>query len=927
MIKHYKVGLRILIAIALSIPSKGNAFSKGETGGWEDSGKNSNPKNANVQTPATCGSITLTTQAEVDAFPSTYGCGEVTGLLLIAGFDDITNLDSLISLRTVGSILIRDNDKLTNLDGLSGLTRVGFCDFCGHSGLSILRNPELSDIQGLTSLHRVDGNLVISSNAKLSNLAGINGVTSVGGMVEISDNPSLTNLDGLSSIDSIGVGSGGFHGTKSLEISGNAALTNVQGLRGLTSLPAGLFIESNATLPNLDGLNSLTKIGEKTSASAGYNSDLVVRSNPSLVNIDGLGGVTAITGSLIVEANSVLADIDGLGGVTRLLGSLMISNSPALTNLDGLSSITRIGGDLWISNNSNLTSLAGLSSLTYVGAGGGPFPGLHINGNDKLANLNGLDRLSAIGGMMMISNNAKLANLDGLSLLASIGNRSPSYHESLIISKNPALISVKGLISLSSLTGELVIENNASLPNLDGLDSLKTIYGDPGNLIVRGNASLTNIKGLSSLTSVRLGSVIISNNPSLVNLDGLSSLTAIYGSAAYGGNRLEIKNNASLINVDGLSSLSQITSGSSDYLLVVDNPNLMRCCGLYKVLKAMSRKAGCKSPFSCLNVTISGNGAGCTEDDILAGGSCPPTCPQGGQAPLNKYVSAEQGWGYAPHSTNIIVQNYESGIMYELRKSKDNSLVAGPQPGSIGLYAGGITVTTEYRVLARNPKTGCENEMSTHPVINILHEPSKCSSVPVEKELYAENSSVPPGAATNILVLNGEGGVVYVLRNDRNDSWVAGPYSADVGLNTGALDTTATFNVLAIDEKTNCTAEMSQKVTVSVVGGQRTAARTRSDAGLHADAISERGTGSPLILYPNPSRGEFNVVMEDDYTGLYNLLVRDISGMTLEKQTILKDGRVAKAHVDLRQAGEGVYILSVYGNNGMTMNRKIVITN
>ena len=91
--------------------------------------------------------------------------------------------------------------------------------------------------------------------------------------------------------------------------------------------------------------------------------------------------------------------------------------------------------------------------------------------------------------------------------------------------------------------------------------------------------------------------------------------------------------------------------------------------------------------------------------------------------------------------------------------------------------------------------------------------------------------------------------------------------------------------------------------------------------------LQKGGTGSHLILYPNPTRGEFNVVIEDDYTGLCNLLVRDFSGRTLEKQTIIKDGRVAKAHVDLRQAGEGVYVLSVYGNNGMTMNRKIVITN
>src|SRR5688572_33354737 len=83
------------------------------------------------------------------------------------------------------------------------------------------------------------------------------------------------------------------------------------------------------------------------------------------------------------------------------------------------------------------------------------------------------------------------------------------------------------------------------------------------------------------------------------------------------------------------------------------------------------------------------------------------TCPDD-QLPQDKFVFAENPEGQAPHSTNIIVNQYEAGILYELRKDSDNTLVAGPQPGSIGLFVQGVTETTSYFVIARNPDTGCE---------------------------------------------------------------------------------------------------------------------------------------------------------------------------------------------------------------------------
>jgi len=107
-----------------------------------------------------------------------------------------------------------------------------------------------------------------------------------------------------------------------------------------------------------------------------------------------------------------------------------------------------------------------------------------------------------------------------------------------------------------------------------------------------------------------------SNNPSLTNLNGLSSLKQIRGYKSTGGG-LEIKNNTSLTNVDGLSALTAIEAVKS-YLTVTDNSQLASCCGLYNVLNSSSLNCS----YGCSYVTLSGNGAGCTRDEILA--ACVP---------------------------------------------------------------------------------------------------------------------------------------------------------------------------------------------------------------------------------------------------------------------------------------------------------------
>jgi hypothetical protein len=95
----------------------------------------------------------------------------------------VTNLD-MPNLTSVGGNLGIEVTSLTNLDGLSSLTSVG-------GDLAITSNDVLTDISGLSSLTSVGGDLNISNNDALTDISGLSNLTAVGGALSIANNPAL----------------------------------------------------------------------------------------------------------------------------------------------------------------------------------------------------------------------------------------------------------------------------------------------------------------------------------------------------------------------------------------------------------------------------------------------------------------------------------------------------------------------------------------------------------------------------------------------------------------------------------------------------------------------------------------------------------------------------------------------------------------
>ncbi|HRJ16579.1 MAG TPA: hypothetical protein PLI34_16395, partial [Saprospiraceae bacterium] len=168
-----------------------------------------------VQCPT--GDLTFSTQQEIDDFPVDYpGCTVMPYSITITGAD------------------------ITDLNGLSQLVSIG-------GNMECIDNPLLNDLTGLSALTSIGGYLNITLNPQLTSLNGLGALASVGDFIDINSNAALANLDGLQNLGSI---------STSLVITGNPSLTNLSGLAGLTSVN-DFGIADNPLLTSLAGLENV----------------------------------------------------------------------------------------------------------------------------------------------------------------------------------------------------------------------------------------------------------------------------------------------------------------------------------------------------------------------------------------------------------------------------------------------------------------------------------------------------------------------------------------------------------------------------------------------------------------------------------------------------------------------------------------------
>lgn len=418
------------------------------------------------------GDIVLLTQQEVDDFGSNNFL-EITGSLTIGDntgiVSDITNLDALSSLETVGNFLaIYNNDQLENLNGLVGITSVG-------GDLLIGMNDLFTEINGLGNITVIGGALEIFSNDLIQNIQGLSNVTSLGGGVRIVRNEALASLAGFPSLT---------------EIDGNItirenAITSLIGLESLRNIVGDFSILNEVLLQDMTAIQNLESVqgyfgitGTAITEINGFNdlslvSGLIrISGNNQLTSVQGFSSITTCSG-IQIQNNDLLVSISGFDGLETVMGDFSININGSLSSIGLLNSLTAIEGDLSYSSNST-SDMGFLANLTLVGGNA------RIADTSTLRSLSGMENLAQINGDLTIDNIQATSLSDGLAGLITVGGN-------INIKENTSLLSV-GFSNLTSVLGDIQISNNVSLTDYCELQAFLINDGLGGTFSAVGNA-------------------------------------------------------------------------------------------------------------------------------------------------------------------------------------------------------------------------------------------------------------------------------------------------------------------------------------------------------------------------------------------------------------------------------------------------------
>lgn len=590
------------------------------------------------------GFIQLLSQEDVDSFLVEYpNCTEIFQELQINGLD-ITNLAGLQNLTAVESLSIINNDNLESLDGLQNLESVVGTHF------RISNNPALQNLDGLSGLTTVDGlSFDISFNASLSQIDGLANASIITSEFTVAHNAVLENLNGLVGISEIidaplfnivynaslisisGLSNAQITGAGQFSISHNNSLTSLQGLDGAYGFIDILEVSNNNALQNISALSGISVAGM-----------IVILDNPVLTSLDGLDGIESGYNNFLsfdIINNNQLVNISALNGIDQnLISDFSLFNNPNLSecssfwlcnlignttnafldiynNAPGCNSIEEVeencvacpSGDLILNSQDDVNAI----SINYPDCS--IISGLVIEGSD-ITDLTPLSNISEVLGNIIIQNNTVLENLQGLENLVSYSG------EELIISNNPELTSIEGLSNLVNAASDIntfvKVENNSSLNSLEGLQSVD--FSSIGEVYIVNNDALENLIGLEHVSFVF--SLILSDNENLTSLSGLDNynegmdltlnnnpnLTTVNLPSFETIHYLTISNNTLLENISGLSSLQNVFVGIS----IVNNDSLINLEGLNGV--------DLSSGIDDLNITDNDILSTCTADFVCS---------------------------------------------------------------------------------------------------------------------------------------------------------------------------------------------------------------------------------------------------------------------------------------------------------------------
>jgi hypothetical protein len=292
------------------------------------------------------GSMNFYEQKLIDDFSTNYpGCKNIVGPVGIFG-TDITNLNGLLGLETVGDDFSIHDTNLKNLQGLDSLKMVG-------GVLYFQKNQQLESFAGLENVHFLKTGLIIegSSNPKLKNFHGLDGLERIESFFDLYFG-NIESFHGLENLRFVG---------QSIQILGTK-IEDFSGLEKLDSIGIHLALQNMKRLKSLSGLKKLRY------ASPNFTGC------DSLLNLHGLEALESGLGIYIID-NQRLTSLDGLenfakmSDLTNTWGDLYLSANPMLDDLSALDHPLKMSS-LFLKNNPNLAICNIQSICEYLAAPG-----------------------------------------------------------------------------------------------------------------------------------------------------------------------------------------------------------------------------------------------------------------------------------------------------------------------------------------------------------------------------------------------------------------------------------------------------------------------------------------------------------------------------------------------------------------------------
>lgn len=351
--------------------------------------------------------------------------------------------DAFSQLQSVGNIKLRGafTDNGVNLfPNLTTASRLELYFGVGLSDLSLLAN-----IQSIGELH-----LTNTGFQSLNNLSP--NITSLDEFRLYGCN-SLNDLSGLNNLSHCGI----------LGLHNSLNLQDISALSNLTSCE-NLNISHCNSLPSLSGLTGLTTLVS-----------LSIANNDELISLTGLDNLTQIEGSILLGHNSVLQNINSIGFINpNAITNLIIQDNPALShcNVNSICSYLEFDvGPATIENNAY-----GCKSVNHVEVACGITDCLS-SGNDTLRTQADIHNFASLahnchdlpGGLYLIDDGTDpIVFLQPLHFIETIGGD--------LVIKNTSLSSLNGfddgIHTLTSIDGELIIDNNELLIDINELGGL-----------------------------------------------------------------------------------------------------------------------------------------------------------------------------------------------------------------------------------------------------------------------------------------------------------------------------------------------------------------------------------------------------------------------------------------------------------------------